>query len=58
LLGAAGPGLQAIEGKRILLSQQTEHTLFLVTRHPLIETDTYFKQIGKFLHNEYSGSFA
>src|SRR4051812_9353740 len=48
---------QAIEGQRILLSQQTEHTLFLVTRHPLIETDTYFQQIGKFLHAEYGSCF-
>lgn len=44
---------QAIEGQRILLAQQTEHTLFLVTRHPLIETDAYFQQIGKFLHEKH-----
>jgi hypothetical protein len=48
---------QAIEGQRILLAQQTEHTLFLVTRHPLIETDAYFQQIGKFLHEQHPGSF-
>jgi hypothetical protein len=48
---------QAIEGQRILLSQQTEHTLFLVTRNPLSETDAYFQQIGKFLHNKHAAVF-
>jgi len=48
---------QAIEGKRILLVQQTEHTLFFVTRDPASETDAYFREIGRFLRDEFGKSF-
>jgi hypothetical protein len=48
---------QAIERKKILLHYRNEQTAFFVTRHPAIESASYFREIGTFFRDNYSTHF-
>jgi len=48
---------QAIERKKILLCRRNEQTFFFVTRHPVSESQDYFREIGAFLRDKHSAQF-
>ena len=54
---AGGRFDQAIERKKILLWRRNENTSFFVTRHPVSESQDYFREIGEFLNEHHSTRF-
>jgi len=54
---AGGHFQQAIEDEEILLWRENANTIFFLMRHPVAESDEYFRKIGSFLLANHANRF-